>query len=331
MDPIKANLNTRHRTMSAVQLDCGKLTVNARPLPKPRPDECVVKVHQAGICGTDLALARGLYGFHGVPGHEFVGHVIGGARPLMDRRVVANINLSCGRCDLCARQQRSHCQHRRVLGLRGAHGAFAEYVIVPAANLHPVPDAISDDEAVFAEPLAAALSALDAAQTQPYRQVLVVGAGRLGQLIVRVFLSANWRVDCVSRSSASVGRLPGAVQVVEASSTTAQYDVVIDASGAPAGLQCAFDAVRARGMLIVKSTLAEPLPIDLNRLVVDEIRILGSRCGAIEHALMWLSSQRHDLARLITHRFALHDVEPAFAASATSQSCKVLLTPSRSE
>ena len=287
-----------------------------------------MKVIQAGICGTDLALRDGLYDFQGIPGHEFVGEVVQGPPSLLGKRVVADINLSCGRCSACERCESRHCRERRVLGIRDAHGAFAERIIVPERNLFTVSDRLADDHAVFAEPLAAALAVRDEVSVSGDGRALVMGAGRLGQLMVRVLARAKWQVHCHGRGAAALNRLPtGIVCSHGGAPTSAGFDLVVDTSGSESGLALAVAAVRPRGTLVLKSTLAGRPRVDLNRVVVDEIRLLGSRCGSIPRALRWLESEQHDLDALITHRYALERGGEAFATSADSTSCKVILAP----
>lgn len=314
--------------MRALWLSRGDLVPIDYPLPAAAGAQCVVRVIQAGICGTDLALHNGLYDFEGIPGHEFVGRVEQGPAPLIGKRVVADINVACLQCEVCRRGEHRHCSARRVLGLRNANGAFAERILVPTRNLHVVPDGVDDDHAVFAEPLAAALAVLDEIRERDDRNALVVGAGRLGQLMVRVLAHAGWQVHCHGRGGQSLERLPiGVTRSHGDQQPSDNFGCVVDTSGTEAGLATAFRSLRPRSTLVLKSTLAGRTAIDLNRLVVDEIRLLGSRCGSMSRALAWLERERHDLDSLISHRFPVEQGHEAFATSADSASCKVLLVP----
>ncbi len=289
--------------------------------------EARVRVLTAGICGTDLALADGLYPFEGVPGHEFVGVVEDGPDPLMGKRVVGEINAGCGCCPECLAGLAKHCRARTVLGIRGRNGAFAEYLQLPAENLHPIPDNVSSDAAVFTEPLAAALDIVERLAPATGARVLVVGAGKLGQLVCRVLSASGARVVAVGRNADKLARLEGVV----ASTLRAEeieprsFRLAVECTGNPSGLPIALGALRPQGTLVLKSTYAEPWKLDMARLVVDELRLVGSRCGPFDAALRLLEEQRVEVDSLIDARYSLSGGVEAFAHSRRPGVLKVLL------
>ncbi|HJT16068.1 MAG TPA: alcohol dehydrogenase catalytic domain-containing protein, partial [Thermoanaerobaculia bacterium] len=235
----------------------------------PLPDAPRIRVLLAGICNTDIELTRGYYPFRGVPGHEFVGELNG-------KRVAGEINASCGKC-----ADRRHCEHRTVLGIKDRNGAFAEYLTLPVENLHVIPDSIPTEEAVFIEPLAAALEIEEQITISPSDRVLIVGGGKLGTLIART--------------------LPGKITVAKRKDVVAEkaFDVVVECSGNPAGFETARRAVRPRGTIVMKSTYAGALTLNMSSIVVDEITIVGSRCGPFEKAIDALAKKRVQVADLI--------------------------------
>jgi len=289
--------------------------------------EARVRVLTAGICGTDLALMDGLYPFEGVPGHEFVGIVEEGPDGLTGRRVVGEINAACGRCAECLQGRAKHCPARTALGIRGRHGAFAEYLQLPAVNLHPVPDNVSTDAAVFTEPLAAALEIVERLAPSPGTRILVVGTGKLGQLVCRVLSASGMEVVAVGRNAEKLARLEG----VAATTSLARdieprsFSMAVECTGSPAGLPIACRALRPRGTLVLKSTYPAASNIDLGPVVVDELRLVGSRCGPFDAALTMLEEQKVEVESLIDGRFTLADGVEAFAFSRRPGVLKVLL------
>ncbi len=317
--------------MKALWLENGKLRVREDvPTPQPGPEEALVRVRLAGICGTDLEMVRGYYPFTGVLGHEFVGQVVEARDATwVGRRVVGEINVVCGTCDMCRRGLGRHCRNRTVLGILGRNGAFAEFLTLPLANLHPVPDPIPDEVAVFTEPLAAALEILEQVHLHPTHRVLVVGAGRLGQLIVRVLVLTGAHVDVVVRrerprrllADLGVGFLhPDEVP-------TGIYDVVVEATGNPQGFALARKALRPRGIFVLKSTYAGHLQADFSRVVVDEQTLVGSRCGPFDAALRLWERRLVDPRDLIEAVYPLEQGLEAFDQAAQPGTLKVLLKP----
>ncbi len=289
------------------------------PEPRPAPGEALVKVALAGVCGTDLELLRGYYPFRGIPGHEFVGRVAKAPEPGWEgRRVVGEINVGCGGCADCRTGNRSHCRARTAVGIRGRDGVFAEYAALPLSNLWEVPDAVTDQEAVFVEPLAAALRIQEQVPIFPSSQVLVVGAGRLGQLAARTLALTGCRLQVLvkhDRQRKALMDLSGNA-VVESDLGPGLFDVVVEASGSPDGFRVARRAVRPRGTIVLKSTYQGWAQIDLSSLAVDEVTLVGSRCGNFPSALRLLESRWVDVLSLVDEIFELGRGLEAFEKAA---------------
>ncbi len=298
------------------------------PLPAPPLGEALVRVRLAGVCATDLELARGYYPYTGVAGHEFVGEIAAapGAPERVGQRVVGEINATCGECAACRNGRPTHCAQRTVLGIAGRHGAFAEYLALPLANLHPVPEAVSDEAAVFTEPLAAALEIQEQAPVRPGERVLVVGAGRLGQLIAQTLALTGCDLRVLARRprQAEPLRRRGVRVVAEQDIPDRQMDVVVEASGSPQGFALARRALRPRGVLVMKSTYAGDLTVNMSALVVDEITLIGSRCGPFPPALRLLEAGQVDPTPLIEGRYHLSDGLAALEHAAQPGALKIL-------
>jgi len=311
--------------MRALRWDGTRLTLARDVLdPAPARGEALVRVHLAGICRTDVEITRGYLGFRGTPGHEWVGHVVAAEdRGLVGRRVVGEINLACGACATCAAGLRRHCPARRVLGIVGADGAFADLVAVPAANLHPLPDTVSDRAAVFTEPLAAAFEILEQVPAVTGHRAVVLGDGKLGLLVAQVLAGAGAAVVLAGRHREKLGR---ARQLgIETGPPVAGADLVVDATGAPDGLAIALSLVRPRGTVVVKTTVAAEHRLDLAPAVINEVTILGSRCGPFPPALAALAAGRVSVAPLVDAVYPLDDGVAAFARAATPGTLKVLV------
>ena len=297
------------------------------PEPTPGPGECRVQVRRGGVCATDLALARGYMDFAGVPGHEFVGVALDG--PLAGRRVVGDINAACGTCDTCAAGEGHHCPHRTVLGILGRPGAFAERLALPAANLFEVPEDLPDDLAVFAEPLAAAFEIPAQVDLGGLDRALVVGDGRLGLLCAQVLALELEEVHLAGRHPERGALAPGVRHLgaggLGACDPDLRYPLVVEATGDPGLLGEVLGFVRPRGMLVLKTTAEAPASLDLAPLVVDEITLVGSRCGPFRPALAALAAGRIDPGGLIEARFPLEDGPSAFERAAQPGVLKVLL------
>lgn len=304
--------------------------VTDRAEPTPPVGEVRIRVRLAGICATDLEIVRGYMGFAGVPGHEFVGTVVEGDEMLVGRRVVGEINCGCGRCGWCRRCLANHCPQRTVLGIAGRDGAFAEYCTLPASNCHVVPDAIDDRAAVFVEPLAAAVHVLDACSIQPDTRVALLGTGRLGLLVAQVLALHAPALDVIGRNPRTLElcrRWGLRTIALDALQPRPDYEFVVDCTGAPDGLRLALRLCQPLGTIVLKSTHAAAEPIDLAPVVVNEIRIVGNRCGSFAPALPLLAAGRVRVEELISAVYPLTDGPAALAAAARPENIKVLLEP----
>ncbi len=314
--------------MKAVWLENRSLRVRDDvPVPTPPDGEVLVRVLEAGICNTDIELTRGYYPYKGILGHEFVGVVDDGPDHLAGKRVVGEINAVCGDCHACREGRPTHCERRTVLGIVNRDGAFAESLTLPAANLHVVPDDISTDAATFVEPLAAALEIQEQISVSANDRVLVVGDGKLGQLIAQTLALTGCELLVVGRHDAKLGLLadrdirPGSADAV----TPGAFDVAVECTGNPDGFALARKGLRARGTLIMKSTYAGELSLDASALVVDEITLIGSRCGPFPPAIRLLAEGRVDVGPLIHARYPLADAVAAFEHAQRPGVLKVLL------
>jgi threonine dehydrogenase-like Zn-dependent dehydrogenase len=298
-----------------------------RPDPVPAPGEVLVRVVRAGICETDLQLIKGYHGFRGVLGHEFVGLALGGA--LEGRRVVGEINCSCLACDTCRAGRPGHCPHRTVLGIVGHDGAFADLVAVPERNLHAVPDAVDDDAAVFVEPVAAAFQIPAQVAVRREDRVAVLGDGRLGNLCAQVLASLSDHVVVVGKHPEKLAVLASlGIEGVRPGSSRGQthsFDLVVDCTGSPTGLPAALGKVRPCGTVVLKTTIAGEHALSLAPVVVDEVTIVGSRCGPFDRALEALAQGLVDVHPLIADRFELADGVRALERAAEPGVLKVLL------
>lgn len=298
------------------------------PVPRSPPGEGLVKVLRAGICNTDLELVKGYYPFTGVLGHEFVGVVESGLEELIGKRVVGEINAACGECEACRKGLRSHCPERTVLGIVGRDGAFAEYLVLPIENLHLVPAQVSTDAATFVEPLAAALEIQQQVRVGADERVLVVGDGKLGQLIGQTLGLTGCDLLVVGRHPEKLehlSRLGVQTGVGERAVEEGRFDMVVECTGNAGGFELARRALRPRGTLVLKSTYAGRLSVDTSALVVDEIAVIGSRCGPFAPALRLLAAGQVEVEPLISARYPLEEGTAAFAKAAEKGVLKVLL------
>lgn len=317
--------------MRAIVYD-GQLRLDhAAPVPAPRANEALIRIRQAGICNTDLELLGGMYGFSGVLGHEFVGEVVQGPPEWLGRRVVGEINVACGECDFCARGIPSQCRNRTTVGIINHPGVFADYVCLQTNNLHAVPQEVSDDAAVFVEPLAAALQVAEAVHISPRSRVVVIGLGKLGMLVAQVLRLTGADVVAVVRHDKQAVLLSrwgiSAVELDELEPERAQ--VVVDCTGQADGFASALRLVEARGALVLKSTYRGLPQVDMTQIAVREIRVIGSRCGPFDAALRLLRAGLVDVESLIEARYDLNDAVAALAHAAQPGMLKVLLAVRR--
>jgi threonine dehydrogenase-like Zn-dependent dehydrogenase len=301
-----------------------------RPEPAPADGDTLVRVRLAGLCATDLEITRGYMGFRGVLGHEFVGDVADSPdKDLVGKRVVGEINVVCGRCDLCVAGLSSHCRNRSVLGILNHDGAFAEFLRLPAVNLHPLPKTVDNDQAVFAEPLAAAFQILKQVKVDARTWVTVLGDGRLGLLCAQVLRNAGAPVRVI-------GKHPEKLTLCEKWGIRSRLladiapghdqDVVVDCTGSASGFETAMAMVRPRGTIVLKSTVAAGKAINLAPVVIDEIKVVGSRCGPFKDAIRALAEKSVDVTSLISRRMRLEQGVEAFDAANRPGVIKVLLT-----
>ena len=323
--------------MQALVFDGDELKHEAHfPDPKPAAGEALVRPLLMGVCATDLEICRGYMGFRGVLGHEFVGTVerVQGTRgkELLNKRVVGSINCVCGRCDMCRGGLPGHCRKRNVLGIDGRDGCFADRFTLPAKNLVPVPDNVDDDHAVFTEPLAAAYQIARQLKIEGRPYITVLGDGRLGLLCAQVMSQLNATVRCVGRHQEKLERCEKwgvKHRLLEDVGLRRDQDIVVDCTGSPRGLEFAFQMVRPRGTIVMKTTVAGggENQIDLSPIVVNELNVIGSRCGPFPEALAALGAQKIDVVSLISRRMKLQDGVDAMRAAERDDIIKVLLEP----
>ncbi|OYP36097.1 MDR/zinc-dependent alcohol dehydrogenase-like family protein [Rhodopirellula sp. MGV] len=307
---------------------------NDAPFPDPLEGEVLVRVLQCGICETDLQLSQGYMGFEGVLGHEFVGVAQSGS--LAGQRVVGEINCSCHRCETCLAGRSTHCPNRTVIGIDRHDGAMADYVAVPERNLHVVPDCVDNDAAVLVEPLAAAFEILQQIDLLARDRVAVLGDGRLGFFTAQVLSSVVDQVTVFGKHGTKLLRF-GQHQhkTVQISSTdpselpSGDFDVVVDCTGSTTGLPMAIHLVRPRGTVVMKTTVAACHQLSLAAIVIDEITLIGSRCGPFDKAIDALANQHVDVGGLITDRFPLEQVDEAFRQATSPNSFKVVFEIAR--
>jgi alcohol dehydrogenase len=301
-----------------------------RPEPAEALGDALVKVHQAGVCATDREITRGYMGFNGVLGHEFVGTVVSAAdASLVGQRVAGEINCVCGQCDLCRRGLASHCPKRTVLGIVNHDGAFADYVRLPTRNLHKLPPTVDDDHAVFIEPLAAAFQVLRQVKIDAKTWVTVLGDGRLGLLTAQVLRNAGAPVRLIGKHADKMALCEKwQIHSRRLSDIAPRHDqdVVVDCTGSAAGFELAMQLVRPRGTIVLKSTVAEGKPLNLAPVVIDELTVIGSRCGPFRDAIAALAERKIDVLSLIHRRMKLEQGVEAMELAGRPGVLKVILT-----
>ena len=315
--------------MRAMYFDKGLEYRSHVPDPIPQPGEALIHTRLAGICNTDLEIVRGYMDFQGVPGHEFVGEVVraDAALELVGQRVVGEINANCGECLTCRRGDVTHCPKRTTLGIDGRNGTMADYFSLPIHLLYQVPPAVPDEWAVFTEPLAAACEITEQVPIRPTDRVVVLGDGKLGLLIAQV-------LQLTGCDLLVIGRHPDKLAILEGRGIPVRLgqdevapgaDVVVEATGSPSGFAAARSLVRSRGTLVLKSTFRADVTLDLSKIVVDEVNIVGSRCGPFPAALRLLEEGLIDVEPLIQQIYPLQDGMLAFERAAAPGMLKVLL------
>jgi threonine dehydrogenase-like Zn-dependent dehydrogenase len=301
-----------------------------QPDPPINEGDTLLKVRQAGICSTDLEIVKGYMGFKGILGHEFVAEVVDSPRKdLIKQRVVGEINIVCGRCDLCLAGLSTHCRNRSVLGILEHNGAFADYLRLPADNLHALPETIDNDQATFVEPLAAAFQVLKQIKLDGRKWVTVLGDGRLGLLVAQVLQTAGVPVRVIGKHPAKLGLCEKwgiRSRLLDDIVPRHDQDVVIDCTGSAEGFALALQIVRPRGTLVLKSTFAANKPLNLAPVVIDEVTIVGSRCGPFKEAIRALAQKQVDVVSLIHRRMKLEQGVEAMQLAGKPGVLKVILT-----
>ena len=298
------------------------------PAPQAPAGHALIGVRMAGICRTDLEILKGYMNFRGVMGHEFVGTVLQGPAKWKGKRVVAEINCACGRCDLCRRGLSNHCRDRTVMGIQGRDGCFSQQLVIPARNLHEVPAGVSDEQAVMVEPLAAAIQVIKQVQVNRTDHVVVLGDGKLGQLVARALKGHTTKLLLVGKHQAKLeaAEKQGIQTVrVEEFLTRGLADIVVEATGRPEGLELAMRTIRPRGTIVLKSTIAATSGMNLAPLVVNEVTVVGSRCGPFGDALRALANRQVDVDALVSQVFPLREGLAALEAAGRSENLKILL------
>ncbi|MBI5282503.1 MAG: alcohol dehydrogenase catalytic domain-containing protein [Candidatus Solibacter usitatus] len=314
--------------MIAAWIEDGSASLRRVSRPRRKPGHALIRLLCGGICNTDIELLRGYYGFHGVPGHEFVGEVVeADDSRWLGKRVVGEINLACGVCGWCRRGLGRHCPRRTVLGIVKHRGAFAELLTLPEANLREVPKEVATDHAVFTEPIAAACEILEQVRIPRGAPVAVLGDGKLGLLVAQVLTCHGAAVTVYGRhrEKLRIAARAGADTRIVNKLPRAAYEYVVDATGSAEGLMSAAAMTRPRGTLILKSTVHGTVALDAARVIVDEITLVGSRCGPFEPALKLLRGGRILLDEMISAEYPLRDAPSAFGRAQERGALKVLL------
>ena len=299
------------------------------PLPLRQSKEALIKVSLAGICNTDFEITKGYMGYKGILGHEFVGVVEeADDKSLIGKRVVAEISDGCENCEWCNKGLQRHCPNRKTIGIWKADGCFSEYVSIPERTLFVVPENVTDEEAVFTEPLAAALEILDQLHIQPTQKVAVLGDGKLGLLIALALNACSIDVTLIGKheNKLEIAKNQNVkTKLLQEIKVEKNFDVVVEATGSVSGFETSLACVKPRGTLVLKSTIATGKELNLAPIVIDEITVLGSRCGKFEPALRLLESKKIDIKPLISDIFGVDEAISAFERNKDKDSVKVLI------
>ena len=297
------------------------------PIPQPKHKEALIRIAQAGICNTDLEITKGYMDFQGVPGHEFVGIVEKCEEKSWEgKRVAGEINIGCGACPFCLKGMENHCPNRSVLGILKKDGAFSEYVTLPLRNLHLIPDSISNEEAVFVEPLAAAFEILQQVKLKEEDKVCVFGDGKLGLLVGQVLSLTGCDLTVIGRHQEKLSILDKrGIKTSLKKDVKDSFDVVVDCAGSPSGLKDALKATIPNGKIVLKTTLAQRESIDFNNVIIDEISLIGSRCGPFAPAIKALQNKTVDVRPLINGSYPIEDGVAAFNKASQKGILKIIL------
>jgi len=319
------------KTMRAIEFNNELKITENYSMPEPQKGEALIKIIIAGICNTDIEITKGYMGFSGILGHEFVGiveKINGTDQELLNHRVVGEINCGCRCCEYCLTGLENHCPTRTVVGIFNRNGCFADYVTLPLKNLHKVPENISNQEAVFAEPLAAAFEILDQIQIKPTDKVLILGDGKLGLLISFVLNLTEAEITLIGKHQEKLDIAKNQnvnTNLLSDLSIEKIYDVVVEATGSISGFELAQKLVKPRGTIVLKSTIASEKALNLAPIVIDEIKIIGSRCGPFKPALSALEKNLIDVTPLISKEFNFNQAQEAFKLSKTKGILKILI------
>lgn len=319
--------------MKAIVFDDGLKFVDNYPKPVAQKGESIIKVELAGICNTDFEITKGYMGYKGILGHEFVGTVIESEdNNLIGKHVVGEINQGCGNCQWCAQGLERHCPNRTTLGIWRKEGCFAEYVAIANKNLFIIPDSVTIEEAVFIEPIAAAVEILEQLHIKPLDKVAVLGDGKLGLCVAMVLASFNLNVTHIGKhkNKLAISEKCGVktkllYELSENQHLNKAFDVVVEATGSIGGFETSLQLTKPRGVLVLKSTIAAKEGLNLAPVVIDEITVLGSRCGRFEPALRLLESKKLDPRPMISKVYPLENALDAFEANKEKDTLKVLI------
>ncbi len=305
----------------------GKVDLVEKPIPEIMKGEVLIKVKSAGVCNTDLEIVAGYQGFEGVLGHEFVGTVISDEKGEFNgKRVVGSINIPCYNCDTCKQGFYNHCLNIKCLGIHKKDGAFAEYITLPRQNINLVPDQISDHEAVFVEPMAAALEISEKIHIKPSDEVVVLGDGKLGLITAMTLWAMGFDIKVIGKHQDKLSILEGmGIETFILGSFEKMVQVVIDCTGSSSGLEKALELVQAEGKIVLKTTVADNYSINLSKIAVNELKIIGSRCGPFEPTLRLLQRNRLPLEQMIEKVYKLEDGIKALDHAKQKGAMKVLL------
>ncbi|MDD3014798.1 MAG: alcohol dehydrogenase catalytic domain-containing protein [Candidatus Gastranaerophilales bacterium] len=317
--------------MKAIEFNKTVIFRDNYPVPEPQSGEALIKIDLAGICNTDLEIIKGYMNFSGILGHEFVGRVVkinGDRQELVGKRVTGEINCPCKECEYCQKGLYTHCSNRSVLGIYNRNGCFADYITLPVDNLHIIPDSVTDEEAVFTEPLAAAYEILEQVNIKPDDKVLILGDGKLGLLVSLVLNQTAADVLLAGKHEEKLGKVEdqGVKTILpENLEISKQYDIVVEATGSAGGFEFALSLLKPRGILVLKSTVAANKEINLAPVVVDEITVIGSRCGPFKPAINALEKKLFNVKPLISGIYKISKAKEALKLSKTKGCLKVII------